>query len=170
VTTLDHRLVRLALLLSGGRADAEDVVAEAASRVYVRWRQGRVDDLGAYLRTAVVHEVQRRGRRQGLERRVRDRRTADGRATTPLDERISDRDVVLEALRQLGPRQRQAVVLRYLEDLSVEETAAAMQISTGTVKSQAARGLRTLRELLGERDSTSDEDGDRVAVRQVGGA
>lgn len=164
VTGLEQRLVRLALLLSGGRADAEDVVAEAASRVYVRWQQGRVDDLGPYLRTAVVHEVQRRGRRLGLERLHRDRRTADGRGSTPLDDRISDRDALLAALRQLGPRQREAVVLRYLEDLSVERTAELMGTSPGTVKSQAARGLRTLRELLDGTDGTTDEDDDREPV------
>lgn len=144
VVGLEDRLVRLAMLLSGGTADAEDVVAEAAARVWVRWRQGGVESLPAYLRTAVINEVRRRGRRTLLDRHVRQRRSAEGRAATPIEERIAIRETVLDALATLGERQRTAIVLRYFEDLSVEETAQLMGTSTGTVKSQVARGLRTL--------------------------
>jgi RNA polymerase sigma factor (sigma-70 family) len=60
----------------------------------------------------------------------------------------ADRDQVLDALRSLGPRQRACVVLRYYEDLSVEQTAEALGCSEGTVKSQAARGLESLRKAI----------------------
>jgi len=63
----------------------------------------------------------------------------------------ADRDEVLAALRSLGPRQRACVVLRYYEDLSVEQTADILGCSTGTVKSQAARGLETLRRAIDQR-------------------
>ena len=56
--------------------------------------------------------------------------------------------MLLRALAELPPRQRAVLVLRYWEDLSVEETASLLECSTGTVKSQAARGLRMLRGLM----------------------
>ena len=61
-----------------------------------------------------------------------------------------DRDRLLAALAELGASQRAVVVLRYWEDRSVEEVADVLGLSTGTVKSQAARGLTRLRRLLGE--------------------
>jgi RNA polymerase sigma factor (sigma-70 family) len=63
----------------------------------------------------------------------------------------AERDEVLAALQSLGPRQRACVVLRYYEDLSVEQTAEILGCSTGTVKSQAARGLDTLRRAIDQR-------------------
>jgi len=63
-------------------------------------------------------------------------------------ERVDDRDAVWRALLRLPPRQRAVIVLRYYEDLSEQEIAAVMGTSPGTVKSQAARGLRRLAGLL----------------------
>ncbi len=60
---------------------------------------------------------------------------------------------MLEALRTLAPRQRACVVLRYYEDLSVEQAAEVLGCSEGTVKSQAARGLETLRKAMNRRPS-----------------
>jgi hypothetical protein len=62
---------------------------------------------------------------------------------------VEDRTVVLGALSNMAPRQQEVLVLRYLHDLSVEETAEELGLSTGTVKSQSARGLATLRRRLG---------------------
>jgi RNA polymerase sigma factor (sigma-70 family) len=67
----------------------------------------------------------------------------------------ADRDEVLEALRSLGPRQRACVVLRYYEDLTIEETAEILGCSEGTVKSQASRGLDTLRQAIDRARRTS---------------
>jgi RNA polymerase sigma factor (sigma-70 family) len=69
---------------------------------------------------------------------------------------VETRMVLLDALAQLGPRQRAVVVLRYWEDYSVADAAAALGCSTGTVKSQAARGLATLRAYL-DRDPAAAE-------------
>ena len=66
-----------------------------------------------------------------------------------------DRLVVLRALAKVPPRQRTALVLRYWEDLSVEETAQVMRCAAGTVKSQTVRGLTALRELLAGHDYES---------------
>ncbi|BCB91064.1 hypothetical protein Psuf_083770 [Phytohabitans suffuscus] len=65
---------------------------------------------------------------------------------------IEDRQVVRAALRQVPRRQQAVLVLRFFYDLPVEQVAAALGCTTGTVKSQTARGLATLRRLLGERE------------------
>ncbi len=63
-------------------------------------------------------------------------------------ERVAERGVVVGALNRLPTRQRQVIVLRFFEDLSVEQTAELLGFSTGTVKSYTARALARLRELL----------------------
>ena len=65
-----------------------------------------------------------------------------------IDEHVTDREMLLTGLRRLPPRQRACVVLRYFDQLSVEETAEAMRCSPGTVKSQTSRGLEALRSLF----------------------
>ncbi len=62
----------------------------------------------------------------------------------------AERSQVVEALRSLPPRQRAVIVLRYFEDWSEEQIADQLDVSRGTVKSQASKGLRTLRTLVGE--------------------
>lgn len=159
VVALEDRLVRLALLLAGGGSDPEDIVAEAAARVLPHWRRGRVDSLGAYLHTAVVNEVRRRGRRKALDLRHRHRRGAHGQRPAPIDEQVAARTSIVAALDLLGGRQRQAVVLRYFADLSVAETARVMGTSTGTVKSQVARALEQLRRHLDDSDQAHEPGG-----------
>lgn len=144
-----QRAVRLAYLLVSDASLAEDIAAEAFAKVYVQWRRGQVRDPAAYLRRAVVNEANSRLRRRYLERREAQRRTADSRGVRCLDDGAADRDEVWQALRRLPPRQRQAIVLRYYEDLTEAETAAALGCAVGTVKSQVARGLRRLEVLLG---------------------
>ncbi len=141
--------VRLAWLLTGDADQAEDAVAEALAKVWVKWEQGRVHDPGPYLRRAVVNEVRSRGRRKVLERREADRRTADDRGVRLHDDAAADHDLVWRSLGQLPPRQRQAIVLRYYEDLPEAEVAEMLGISVGTVKSQVSRGLDRLREVVG---------------------
>jgi RNA polymerase sigma factor (sigma-70 family) len=74
-------------------------------------------------------------------------------AADPGFDRVTDRRVVTQALSQLPLRQRQVVVLRFFEDLSVEDTAETLGFSTGTVKSYTSRALSRLRELLAEEES-----------------
>ena len=145
----EHRdaVLRVALLLSGDRHRAEEATAEAFARVWPQWRRGHVLEERAYLCRAVVNELRSRGRRRQLEAAVASRRSAAG-ATRSVEDDTVERSVVLAALARLPERQRAAVVLRYYEDLSEAQTAEALGMRLGTVKSQTARGLARLRELL----------------------
>ena len=144
-----HRKVyRLALLLTGSPAAAEDAVAEAFARTWPKWRAGQVRDPAAYLRRAVVNQVNGGFRKLFYERREEARRRADDRGQRGVDEHAADADRLARALATLPPRQRAAVVLRYYEDLSEDATAAALGTSVGTVKSSVSRGLTRLRAVL----------------------
>lgn len=139
-------LVRLAFGLTGDRWAAEDLAQATLARAYVAWRRvSRADDPDAYLRRILVNASNRRFRRHRVTEQPGDppETAVDGPA-----ELVSDRAVLLAALRQLPPRQRAVVVLRYWEDMSVEQTAAILDISQGSVKSMASRGLGLLREPL----------------------
>lgn len=139
------RLLRSAYLLTADRGAAEDVLQEVLERLYVAWP--RVDNPVAYTRVALARRAADRWRLRSRRPEValgarHDVGIADGSST------VDERDRLLAALALLGPRQRAVVVLRYLEDLSEADTAAALGISLGTVKSQASRGLRRLRGIL----------------------
>ncbi|MFB7911848.1 SigE family RNA polymerase sigma factor [Kitasatospora sp. NPDC059146] len=137
------RLLRTAYLLAGDRHGAEDLVQQALERAYVHWNKVRAaDDPNAYVRRILINEHARRYRRRPVEYLVE----AFPDRPAPAGPDPDDRAVLLGALAALPPRQREAVVLRYWEDLSESQTAAAMNCSVGTVKSQAARGLAKLRE------------------------
>ncbi|MEV7924905.1 MULTISPECIES: SigE family RNA polymerase sigma factor [unclassified Kitasatospora] len=141
------RLLRTAYLLAGDRHTAEDLVQQALERAYVAWSRVRAaDDPHAYVRRILINEHARRFRRRAAEELVTavpDRAAPEGPDGYA---RLDERAALLTALGTLPPRQRQAVVLRYWEDLTETQTAAAMGCSVGTVKSQAARGLAKLRE------------------------
>lgn len=145
-----HRgAVRLAWVLTGDQHVAEDVAAEALSKVWVQWDKGRVSDVGPYLRRAVVNQVRSRGRRRKLELRELERRGGDDRGVRLVDDSAAEHDEVWQALLRLPQRQRAAIVLRYYEDLSEADAAEVLGVSVGTVKSQVSRGMQRLRELLG---------------------
>jgi RNA polymerase sigma-70 factor (sigma-E family) len=155
-----HRsAVRLAWLLTGDPHLAEDVVADAFAKVWIQWEKGRVHDAGPYLRKAVVNNVRSRGRRRGLELREAGKRSGDDRGIRLHDDSVAERDAVWQALQHLPERQRQAVVLRYYEDLPEAEVAEILGVRVGTVKSQVSRGLDRLRELLEARAATADGTG-----------
>lgn len=143
------RLVRLAALLQGDHAVAEEVVQDAFVALHRRWR--RLRDPGsavAYLRTSVVHGCRSVQRRRG----VAARHPEDRAPHVPSAEQLAVLDAatgaVVEALRQLPARQREALVLRYYGGLSESEIAEAMNISNGAVKSHASRGMAGLRDAL----------------------
>jgi len=137
------RLLRTAVLLTGDRPAAEDLVQEVYARVYVRWRWIR----GApepYARKTLANLVTNRWRRKGRKPEValaeqHDRPTPDG------TDRHAVRDQLLTALQELPPRQRAVIVLRYYEDLTEVQTAEALGCTVGTVKSQTSRALDKLR-------------------------
>lgn len=146
----DHygRVVRLAYLYCGDASLAEEAAAEAVARVYVRWRAGRVDAVGPYLRQAVVNQVRQMARRRRVAAQAEARQRSDLRGVPDAAGHHADRDALLRALQRLPERQRLAVVLRYYEELTEAETAAVMGISIGGVKSQTSRGIDRLRVLL----------------------
>lgn len=135
-------------LLCGDWHRAEDITQLAMLRLYVAWpRLARRDTLDAYARRVVVRTFLAENRR-GWRRRERLTDTPpDTPATSTGDS--TERLLLTRALAAVPPRQRSVLVLRYWNDLSVEEVAAVLRCTTGTVKSQAARGLATLRRRLG---------------------
>lgn len=154
----DHypRAVRLAYLQCGDRERAEDAVAEAMAKVFVRWRTGAVERVGPYLRRAVVNEVLQDARRRSAAERALLLVHGDLRGSRAETEDVADRDELIRVLQRLPSRQRLVVVLRYYEQLSEAETADALGIGVGGVKSQASRGLARLREeLLAVREDRS---------------
>jgi RNA polymerase sigma-70 factor (sigma-E family) len=142
--------LRLAYLLCGDRYRAEDAVADAFVKVYRQMQRGAVEQPRAYLRRAVVNEINSRFRRLAIERREAAKRSGDARGLRGADEQIADHDEMFAALRHLPPRQRTVVVLRFYEDLAESDIADVMGISVGTVKSTLHRGLAHLRKQLGE--------------------
>jgi RNA polymerase sigma-70 factor (sigma-E family) len=131
-------MVRLAFLLVGSEAVAEEVVQDAFARVFERW--GRLDRPGAYLRQCVVNGARSQLRRRRLEHRVP--------PAPPSDVPADDSADLLAVLAVLTPKRRAAVVLRYYEQLSQEEVAQVLGIRVGTVKSMLHRALADLREVV----------------------
>jgi RNA polymerase sigma-70 factor (sigma-E family) len=150
VTARIPALRRLAYLLAGDEHRADDLVQQTITRLYVKWSRAKAaDNLDAYVRTMLV-------RTYVDERRLgwaRVRLFRDAPEPPPYqNDGIEDRQVVRAALRQVPRRQQAVLVLRFFYDLSVDDVAEMLGCSTGTVKSQTARGLATLRRLLGERE------------------
>ncbi|MFF4318159.1 RNA polymerase sigma factor [Streptomyces sp. NPDC001568] len=147
-----HRLgmVRLAVLLVDDPATAEDVVQDAFTALYRRYGEQitEVDNALGYLRTSVVNTSRSVLRRRRTARAWVPPVTADmpsAEASVVLGEAHRE---VLAALRELSPRRRQVLVLRYWADLSEAEIAATLGISRGSVKSNASRGLDALERIL----------------------
>jgi RNA polymerase sigma-70 factor (sigma-E family) len=137
----------LAYLTCGDWQLAEDAVCTVLAKLYARWT--KVDRPDAYARTMVVRaavdEVRRPWwrREQAAGDTLPDRPSHRDEASDVLD-----RMTVLDALRALPLQQRAVLVLRYLEGRSVSETAEALRIAEGTVKTNTARGLAKLRQWL----------------------
>jgi RNA polymerase sigma-70 factor (sigma-E family) len=137
-------LVRLAFGLTGDRWAAEDVAQVTLARAYVAWRRvSRADDPDAYLRRILVNASNRRFRRRRVPEQPGDppETAVDGPADL-----VGERAALLAALRQLPARQRAVVVLRYWEDQTDAQIAAALGCSPVTVRSQLSRALAKLRE------------------------
>lgn len=145
------RLVRLAWALVGTREDAEEVVQEAFLRT-IRARpglfKGKHQELLAYLRAAVVNIARSSHRKKARER---DKRSALQRRVLPTSPgRLEESIDLIQAVHQLPLRKRACIVLRYLEDLTEQETADLLGVSLGTVKSQTHKALHALQHMLSE--------------------
>jgi RNA polymerase sigma-70 factor (sigma-E family) len=156
------RLRRTAYLMCGDWHRAEDAAQDALVRIYRRWdKLNRQQGLNTYAHKVVVSVVldqsRRPWRREQSTAEPGDQQPSggagavDGRQILDSSVTVDNRQLVIAALASIPAGQRACVVLRHYADLSIEETAQALGISTGTVKSQTSRGLIQLRELLGER-------------------
>ena len=147
-------LVRLARLLLDDVATSEEVVQDAFVAFQLRWRSIREPHkAAAWLRSAVLNGA----RSQLRKRRVRERLLPRGGVSDgpPADRGALAADEhrrVVEALRQLPRRQQEALVLRFYLELNERETAEAMGLSAGSVKTHVHRGLAALTPLLEEDD------------------
>jgi RNA polymerase sigma-70 factor (sigma-E family) len=140
------QLYRAACLLCGDPHRAEDVLQAALTKLYVAWpRAQRADSVDAYVRRILVNahvdETRKPWRRETSVDEMSDRPV---RAPVGVEES----DALWAALRALPAGQRRVVVLRHYLGLSVDETAADLGISPGTVKSQTSEALRSLRTVL----------------------
>jgi RNA polymerase sigma-70 factor (sigma-E family) len=149
-----NALLRTAVLLTGDRQRAEDLVQEALTQVAVRWGRLREGSPEAYARRVILTRNiswWRRRRHEVLVEVGVEVAGADPAAS-------ADRRILLDrALATLTPAQRAVIVLRYYDDLSEVDTASALGVAVGTVKSQAHAAIARLRsaapelaELLGE--------------------
>ncbi|MGI8881026.1 MAG: SigE family RNA polymerase sigma factor [Jatrophihabitans sp.] len=138
-----HRLVRTAYLLCGDQGRAEDLAQEALIKVARQWPKLRDGEPYAYARRILVNDNISWWRRRRPDVVLSD--VPELSAAGP-DNSVHRRLALTDALAQLAPKQRAVLVLRYYEDLTEAQTAQALGISVGTVKSQAHDALRRLRE------------------------
>ncbi|HET6859800.1 MAG TPA: SigE family RNA polymerase sigma factor [Streptomyces sp.] len=141
------RLLRVAWLLTGDAHLAEDLLQTALAKVWPKWHRIADEHPEAYVRRTLVttHTSWWRRRWRG---EVPHGELPDLAAAQDAFAGVELEDSLAAAVRSLPARQRALVVLRFFEDLGVEETAAALGCTTGTVKSQSSKALRTLRAVL----------------------
>lgn len=141
VATRSAALLRTAYLLTRDHALAEDLLQTALSKAWFAWK--RIDTHPeAYVRRILVTTYASWWRRRWNGEQAHE--TLPERAVDTSDDAETSHDL-WQAMAQLPRRQRAVVVLRYFEDLSVAETAAALEVSEGTVKSQLSKALAKLR-------------------------
>jgi RNA polymerase sigma-70 factor (sigma-E family) len=153
---------RTAYALCGDWVEAEELAQAGFVRLYAKWPRVAGGNAEAYLRTVVTRlflDTRRRGRAK--EHLVAEPPERLGPTNTEMA-RVDERQSLLAALLRVSPRQRATLVLRIVHDLSVEQVAEALRCSTGTVKSQLARGMRALREAY------QDAETAERSVRDVG--
>jgi RNA polymerase sigma-70 factor (sigma-E family) len=149
VSASSRRLLRTAYLLTGDPRAAEDLLQTALEKAYRQWSRIRRKDIPeAYVRRIMVNAATDTWRRQ---RRTLEVELDEARLPSVVDaqlEGVLARSMLMDGVRQLSAGQRAVLVLRYFDDLTEAETAKALGCSVGTVKSQNARAMARLRELL----------------------
>jgi RNA polymerase sigma-70 factor (sigma-E family) len=150
------RLFRTAYAVCGDYQLAEDALQAAYATAYSRWRRvSSAANPEAYVQRMVLNQILSWRRRLASRRETPSAHPPEtGQLASP-ETVLADVDEVWRALATLPPRQRAVVVLRYVEDLSVADTATALGVREGTVKSQAAAAVSRLRGRLGPLDAAS---------------
>ncbi|MEU6719074.1 sigma-70 family RNA polymerase sigma factor [Nonomuraea sp. NPDC046802] len=149
-------LRRLSYNLCRDEHRADDLVQTTITRLYIHWgRAKEAGDLHRYVDKMLVRAFLN-DQRLGWWTRVR--LTSRPKELPVAGTDLETKAVVQAALAQVPPRQRAVLVLRFLCDLPVVEVAELLGCSQGNVKSQTARGLTRLRELLGRDESRMDEE------------
>jgi RNA polymerase sigma factor (sigma-70 family) len=158
VTSVSPGLLRAAYLLTGDRADAEDLLQNALLRVFRRWKT--ISGPPAGYAFAVLVNLSRDHKRS-LRRRPKTVVCDEWDAPAPEDllEELLDRSEVVQAARCLPPVQQAVIACRFLLDLSVGETAAALDLPEGSVKSYTARALARMRDRLTSESTSAVEVG-----------
>ena len=140
-------------MLTGDRHTAEDVVQIALAKTALGWsRVRRKENPEGYVRRAIVNTHLNAMRRKPWREQPREFMPDDALARRA-EEELDDRDAMWAALAGLPPKQRAVLVLRYYEDLSEADIADVLGCSRGTVKSQAAKGLLHLREIVAKENA-----------------
>lgn len=152
-------LLRSAYLLTGDYGQAEDLLQLTLLRTARRWEVAR-ESPEAYARRVLINLLHDR-RRQSQRRVTEQPLDAVSAQPAALDhaKAIVGRDAIVRAIRELPGRQQEVIVLRFFADLSVAETAAAIGAPQGTVKSDTARALARLRQLLADEPQTPTSQG-----------
>jgi RNA polymerase sigma-70 factor (sigma-E family) len=152
-------LRRLAFHLCGDAHQADDLVQETVTKLYVRWPLRAVDNIDGYVRTMLVRafiDERRRGWwRIRLFAGVGDEPTLAAETTPAVTSRVDEHTALQSALAKVPRRQQAVLVLRFLHDIPVTEVAVILDCSTGTVKSQTSRGLAAMRKLLSDHSDTT---------------
>jgi RNA polymerase sigma-70 factor (sigma-E family) len=148
-------LVAALTLQCGSRDVAEELAQETLVRVWERWdRVQSADSPEAWTFRVAFNFANSWWRRQQAERRARQRA---GVRPTVADADLGDAMAVRDALAQLPPRQRSALILRYFADLGVQDTATAMGCAPGTVKALCSQGIANMRRRLGPSAITEEK-------------
>jgi RNA polymerase sigma-70 factor, ECF subfamily len=162
VAARSHALLRTAYLLTGNWATAEDLLQTSLTKTYLAWKRlGGIEAIEAYARRVLVNTATSWWRR----------RWQGEHPTEVIPEQIGpdeierqvERDALWRHVQSLPVRQRAVLVLRFYEDLSEAQTAELLDISVGTVKSQTARALETLRKRL--RAEAAADQADTLPVK-----
>ena len=158
-------LVRLARGLLRDPYQAEDVVQDVLAKALVQWaRVSGADDPDAYVRRMVVNACTSWFRRAARREFAHDAATLPERSVPDPSDGVDERDRMVALLRQLPTKQRAALVLRHYEGMPDAEIARVLGSSEVSVRSNAHRGLATLRRLLAE--GTGSADGDQEVTRR----
>ena len=146
-------LLRPAYYLSGSWDEAQDLVQSSLVKMYLAWpRLGADVDRHLYLRKVLLNTY-RASLRSGWRRREVPVDGAGPDAASAEPAVAEERDYQRSLLLALPPKQRAVIVLRYLQDLSVQQTAACLGVSEGTVKSQTSDALKSLRAMVANEGS-----------------